>query len=204
GRRRMAGDSARGGVRLHTRLVLRHADALRGRLRVDCARGHPHPGRHRRARSHQPHRAGCGEPVKRPWLWLAGLYATMVLVTVVWVSIDRRPPEWDHANHLERALRCRDNLAGGRLQAVLEESAFYPPLALCTAGILYFVFPVAAMTAQAVMLLFLAIGIAAVFALGRDLWGDRAGLLAAFFFATAPFVVFSLLNFQLDLPLAAM
>src|SRR5262249_50511592 len=60
------------------------------------------------------------------------------------------------------------------------------------------------MTAQAVMLLFLAVGIAAVFALARDLWGDRDGLLAAFFFATAPFVVFSLMNFQLDLPLAAM
>jgi hypothetical protein len=141
---------------------------------------------------------------RRPWLWLAGLYAVLVLVTAVWVSIDRRPPEWDHANHLERALRCRDNLAGGRLQAVLEESAFYPPLALCAAGVLYFVFPVAAMTAQAVMLAFLAIAIAALFDLGRQLWDEASGVLVAFFFATAPFVVFSLMNFQLDLPLAAM
>jgi len=141
---------------------------------------------------------------RRPWLWLAGLFVILASVTIIWVSVDRRPPEWDHANHLERALRCHKNLAEGRLQAILEESAFYPPLALCAAGLLYFVFPVATLTAQAVMLGFLAIALAALFAVGRELWDDGAGLIAAFFFATAPFVVFSLMNFQLDLPLAAM
>ncbi len=48
----------------------------------------------------------------------------------------------------------------------------------CAAGLLYFVFPVAPLTAQSVI------------------W--------AFLYATAPFVVFMLLNFQLELPLAAM
>jgi hypothetical protein len=139
----------------------------------------------------------------RPWRWLALLFAVLTGLTIVWVSIDRRPPEWDHANHLERALRCQRDLGAGRAQAVLDESAFYPPLVPCAAGLLYFVFPAVALTAQAVMLGFLAVGLGAVFALGRTLWDARAGLLAAFFFGTAPFVVFSLTNFQLDLPLAA-
>jgi Dolichyl-phosphate-mannose-protein mannosyltransferase/LmeA-like phospholipid-binding len=144
---------------------------------------------------------------RRPWLVLAGLVAALTLVTTVWVSIDRRPPESDHANHLERALKCHRILAEGgpgRWQAILEESSFYPPLVTCAAGLLYFIAPVAPLTAQAVMLGALALALAAIFALGRRLLGPETGLLAAFLFATAPFVVFSLNNFQLDLPLTAM
>jgi hypothetical protein len=53
------------------------------------------------------------------------------------------------------------------------------------------------------MWLALVAGTLAVFGLGRRLVDPGTGLLAAFLFATAPFVVFSLLHFQLDLPLAA-
>ena len=144
---------------------------------------------------------------RRPWLPLAGLVAALAIVTALWVSIDRRPPESDHANHLERALRCHRILADGvphPLPAILAESSFYPPLVPCLTGLLYFVAPVVPLTAQAVMLAFLALGVAATFGLGRLLSGAETGLLAAFFFATAPFVVFSLTNFQLDLPLTAM
>ena len=74
----------------------------------------------------------------------------------------------------------------------------------CAAGLLYFVFPVAPLTAQGVIWAFLVVGTLAVYGLGRRLLDTDAGLLAAFLFATAPFVVFMLLNFQLDLPLAAM
>jgi len=144
---------------------------------------------------------------RRPWLPLIALVLVLAIVTVLWVSIDRRPPESDHANHLERALRCYRTFADhtpSPLQAILLESSFYPPLVTCMAGLLYFVAPVVPMTAQSVMLAFLALGVAAVFGLGRRLLDVPHGLLAAFFFGTAPFVVFSLMNFQLDLPLAAM
>jgi hypothetical protein len=144
---------------------------------------------------------------RRPWLPLVALVAALAVVTTVWVSIDRRPPESDHANHLERALRCHRTLAAGDpapLETILLESSFYPPLVTCLAGVLYFVAPVVPLTAQAVMVAFLALGVAALFGLGRRLFDVETGLCAAFFFATAPFVVFSLTNFQLDLPLAAM
>ena len=142
-----------------------------------------------------------------PWLFLVALVAALALVTTVWISIDRRPPQFDHANHLERALRCQRTLAAGgpaALETILLESSFYPPLVTCLAGLLYFVAPVIPLTAQAVMVAFLALGVAALFGVGRRLFGVETGLLAAFFFATAPFVVYSLTNFQLDLPLAAM
>ncbi len=143
----------------------------------------------------------------RSWLLLTLLFAMLCAVTAVWVSIDRRPPEWDHANHLERAFDCYRILSEpghGRLKEIIEASSFYPPLAPCAAGLLYFVFPIVALTAQSVMLAYLAVALIAVFALGARLWDPAAGLLAAFFLGTAPFVVYSLTNFQLDLPLMAM
>ena len=138
---------------------------------------------------------------------LAALLLGLAAVMGGWLAIDRRPPEWDYANHLERALDCRRSLSAlgrGGLQEILAESSFYPPIVPCTAGLLYFTLPVAPPTAQAVMWAFLVLGTLAVFGVGRRLLDPDAGVLAAVLFATAPFVVFSLLNFQLDLPLAAM
>jgi 4-amino-4-deoxy-L-arabinose transferase-like glycosyltransferase len=134
------------------------------------------------------------------------LFLGLCAVTVIWVTIDRTPPAWDHANHLGHALSCHRDLAErglGGLHAILEETAFYPPLAPCAAGLLYFVFPVTPLVAQSVMLLSLGLGLLAVFGLASWLWDEWTGLLAAFLYGTAPFVVFSLTNFQLDLPLAA-
>ena len=143
---------------------------------------------------------------RRPWLLLGALWLLLGLVMAAWVSVDRRPPEWDHANHLERALHCHRILLGPDrgLGEVLEISSFYPPLAICAAGLAYVLFPVVPLTAQAVMWGFLGLGLASVFTLGRRLWDAETGLLAAFFLGTAPFVLFSLINFQVDLPLAAM
>jgi hypothetical protein len=143
----------------------------------------------------------------RQRLALAGLLVGLAAVMVVWLGIDRRPPEWDHANHLERAIACHRSLtASGSdwLQEIIAESSFYPPIVTCAAGLLYVALPVVPLTAQAVIWVFLVVGTLAVFGVGRRLLDDDAGLLAAFLFATAPFVVFMLLNFQLDLPLAAM
>jgi len=142
-----------------------------------------------------------------PWLALGALLLLLCVVVSVWVSVDRRPPEWDHANHLERAVGCYRILSEpghDRMREILEASSFYPPVVPCAAGLLYFLFPIAPLTAQAVMLAFVALGLGATFALGRRLFDVETGLLAAFLFGTAPFVVFSLTNFQLDLPLAAM
>lgn len=145
--------------------------------------------------------------IRRPWLLLAALLAALGIVVAIWTSIDRRPPEWDYANHLGRALQCYRILAEpghDRAREILEATAFYPPVTTCAAGLLYFLFPVVPLTAQAVMLGFLALGVASVFLLGRRLLDTEAGLLAAFLLATAPFVVFSLTNFQLDVPLTGM
>ncbi|HET7874883.1 MAG TPA: glycosyltransferase family 39 protein [Methylomirabilota bacterium] len=144
---------------------------------------------------------------RRHALLLAALLIGLAAVMAVWLQVDRRPPEWDHANHLERALVCHRILADpghDRWSELVAESTFYPPVVTCAAGLLYFVFPVAPLTAHSVMWTFLVVGTLAIYGTGRRLLDETAGLVAAFVFATAPFVVFTLLHFQLDLPLAAM
>lgn len=141
------------------------------------------------------------------WLLLALLFGFLITVTVVWVSVDRRPPMWDHANHLERAVTCKQILADpgrDRFREIMAISAFYPPLVPCAAGLLYLLVPVTPVTSQAIILGFLGVGLLAIFLLGRLLFDSQTGLLAALIFGTAPFVVFSSNNFQLDLPLASM
>src|SRR3989454_262923 len=167
-------------------------------------------------------RPACGAPVRRlaaprrpavmrapSWPGREGaqvgaILAALVALVVVWLALDRRPPEWDHANHLERAVICAQDLARGDLHAVLERSSFYPPLVLCAAGLVYRLAPSDVAAAQAVVLAFLALGVGAVYVLARGLGGATAGVVAALVFATAPFVVFASLHFQLDLPLASM
>ena len=146
-------------------------------------------------------------PMRHPRLLLALLFTVLCAVSTIWVLIDRRPPEWDHANHLERAVDCYRSLrivSDSGTREIIEASSFYPPLVTCAAGALYFVFPIAPLTAQALMMGFLGLAMACVYGLGRHLAGAETGLWAAFFLGTAPFVVFSLTNFQLDLPLAAL
>lgn len=135
---------------------------------------------------------------------VAAAFLALAAVAAVWLALDHRPPEWDHANHLERAVRCAADLAAGDLAAIAERSSFYPPLVPCAAGVAFRLAPTDVASAQSVVLLFLGAGMGAVWWLGRAVSGPTAGVAAALLFGSAPFVVFSSLRFQLDLPLASM
>jgi 4-amino-4-deoxy-L-arabinose transferase-like glycosyltransferase len=143
---------------------------------------------------------------RRP-LVLLGLFLCVCASASVWILIDRRPPEWDTPITSSELLDCYRSLrivVSSGTRGVIEASSFYPPMVSCAAGLLYLVFPVAPLTAQSVMMASLALAMAAIYGLGRRLGNARAGFWGALIFATAPFVVFSLTNFRLDLPLAAM
>ncbi|HEU5193507.1 MAG TPA: LmeA family phospholipid-binding protein [Methylomirabilota bacterium] len=130
-------------------------------------------------------------------------WAAIALIALVWLAIDRRPPEWDHANHLERAILCTRDLRAGDARAIFERSSFYPPLATCVAGALGLVLP-PDLAGTVALILFLGLGMLSVYLLGRRLANGETGVAAALLFGGAPFVVYSTLLFQLDLPLAAM
>src|SRR5215468_6552464 len=133
--------------------------------------------------------------MRRPWLLLVLLYAVLCSVVSTWVLLDRRPPEWDHANHLERAVSCSRSLrivADAGAREILEASSFYPPLVTCAAGLLYLLFPIVPLTAQAAMMASLVLSLPSLCGLGRRLAGPETGVCAALSFGTSPFVVFSL------------
>ena len=133
-----------------------------------------------------------------------GGFAALALVASVWFALDRHPPEWDHANHLERAVECARGIRAGDWDAILGHSPFYPPLALCAAGLAYLVAPTDMAAAGAVMIAALGLGMLATYLLARPVTGDVGAAVAALLYGTAPYVVFSTLRLQLDLPLAAM
>jgi hypothetical protein len=141
--------------------------------------------------------------MKREWALVVLAFAALAAVTFAWAAIDRHPPEWDHANHLERAVLCARDLAAGDVRAVIERSSFYPPVVPCLAGALSRVLPSDLAAAHVVLLAFLALGMAMVYLIGRERVGGGAGVIAALLFGSAPFVVFNALRFQLDLPLAS-
>jgi 4-amino-4-deoxy-L-arabinose transferase-like glycosyltransferase len=130
-------------------------------------------------------------------------FVALALVATVWHVLDRRPPAWDYANHLERAVRCSRGLQGGDWDEILGHSPFYPPLVPCAAGAVYLVAPTDAGAGAIVMVGFLGLGMLATFWLARSFVGEAGAALAGLLYGTAPFVVYSTLNFQLDLPLTA-
>jgi len=135
---------------------------------------------------------------------VAAVWLVLVGVAAGWLAIDRHPPEWDYANHLESAVLCWRGLAAGDVAAVLARSSFYPPLVPCLAGLVFRVIPSDATFGQVVILAFLGLGMAATYLLARR-WASGAGaVVAATLVGTAPFVVNLTLRFQLDVPLMAM
>ena len=135
---------------------------------------------------------------------VGAVWLVLVGVTAMWLAIDRHPPEWDYANHLERAVLCWRGLVTGDVAAVLGRSSFYPPLVPCLAGLLFRVMPSDAAFGQIVILAFLGLAMAATYVLARR-WASGGGaVVAAVLVGTAPLVVQLTLRFQLDVPLMAM
>jgi Dolichyl-phosphate-mannose-protein mannosyltransferase/LmeA-like phospholipid-binding len=142
---------------------------------------------------------------RRParWATLVG-FIGLTLVAIVWLWIDRHPPEWDYANHLERAVRCAQGIQRGDWDAVLGHSPFYPPLVLCATGLVYLIAPTDVAAGAVVMLAALGLGMFATYLLAQPSAGDSGAAVAALLYGTAPYVVLSTVQMQLDLPLAAM
>lgn len=135
---------------------------------------------------------------------VAGAFLALVAVGAFWLALDRHPPEWDYAFHLENALHCRHDLAARDFAAVFGRSSFYPPLVSCLAGLVYGALPSDVAFGEVVMFAFLGLGMAATYALARPFAGGGGAVVAAALFGGAPVVFHHALRFQLDVPLASL
>src|SRR5207245_1538308 len=50
---------------------------------------------------------------RREWVPVVAAWALIVAASAVWLALDRRPPEWYQANHLQRAVACAVDLGRG-------------------------------------------------------------------------------------------
>src|SRR5438094_750937 len=207
--------AARQSARAHP-LAPGSAARRRSRPAPACLDPHARAARALARRAARPHRRHPRPPEEmtpwsapaagtgREWALVGAAWLAIALCVAVWLAIDNRPPEWDHANHLQRVVACARDLATGDWRMILKRSSFYPPIVPCAAAVAYRLMPTDVAAAQVVMLLFLGAGMAATYALARALADGTAGVAAAWIFGSAPFVVFSALRFQLDLPLATL
>jgi len=68
----------------------------------------------------------------------------LLTLATLWITLGRRPPEWNRTNHPERVVDCYRSLrivADSGTREILEASSFYPPMETCAAGFLYLVLP---------------------------------------------------------------
>ena len=69
--------------------------------------------------------------------WLVLFVALLAGSHLLWAWLDTRPPAWDHAVHLDAALRCADRLGDGAWREIPRISGYYPPLVHCAGGLLH-------------------------------------------------------------------
>jgi hypothetical protein len=137
--------------------------------------------------------------------WAAAATLAVVAITIWWLTVDRRVPDFDSGNHLLDIFTVRGELLAGNLSAPFTDWNNYPPLGhlIGAVGTLIGGYNVASvvMAQNLVVLPLLAAG---CYGAGTIAAGRRAGLLAALFALGTPMVVSESREIYLDLTEAAM
>jgi len=137
-------------------------------------------------------------------LLLGGTVLAVWLADIIWITRETRPPHWDMGRHLWTSLLYQSDFHAHRLLPLLQDYHYYPPLVYWAVLPWYHWFGTTIPVAVASNLLFIAILLVSVYALGRHLGGRTVGLTAAILTAGYPMLVTQFKEFQLDAPLTAM
>src|SRR2546427_9564810 len=130
--------AARQSARAHP-LAPGSAARRRSRPAPACLDPHARAARALARRAARPHRRHPRPPEEmtpwsvpaagtgRAWALVGAAWLAIALCVAVWLAIDNRPPEWDHANHPERVVACARDPAPADWPMILQRSSFYPP-----------------------------------------------------------------------------
>ena len=123
-------------------------------------------------------------------LLFAAQFLLFAGVTVVWLQLDRAPPDWDDAWYLTNSLILYDALADGGVgsfaRKFLEILDFKAPLITALPTPFYLIFGRDWHAAYLVNICAMFLLFASVFWIGNRLRGPRSGLLAVFITGTIP------------------
>ncbi|NJL21545.1 MAG: phospholipid carrier-dependent glycosyltransferase [Leptolyngbyaceae cyanobacterium SM1_3_5] len=138
-------------------------------------------------------------------IWLAS-----ALIDRLWIWLDRSVPSWDPADNLTNALHFKvaieqaNWLSGDWWTQFWAVSTKYPPLLFALTVPFLQLFGLGEDAALLVNLLFSAILLLCVYGIGRHLWSDRTGVLAAILCVVIPSLYTNRLQYFMDFPVAAM
>ncbi|MCS6884277.1 MAG: glycosyltransferase family 39 protein [Acidobacteriota bacterium] len=116
-------------------------------------------------------------------LLLIGAWVTFCISTFIWTKQNLTPPRWDPADHLRYGLEYMTALRSLDLAAVFEQffytTRYYPPFYHLTIGIVASLTGASSYAGITVNLLLLAAMMYSLYSLGKKLYSEEAGLIAA-------------------------
>lgn len=142
-----------------------------------------------------------------PFLVLAALILFHIVNNWIWISTNVTRVGWDRMDHLITTLVYNDILRQVNLRSLfsaLTWSDYYPPLVHLSALTLYKIFGVSMDTAVKVNFVYLAILLLSTYSIGRNLFSQGTGVLAAFILSTFPMIYAMSRYFYIDFALTAM
>ena len=137
---------------------------------------------------------------------LAGLTVALTGLDVLWRALDKRPPDWDQARHLGDGIVYDHLFSLAHPLRFLEYYLYYPPGVPWVTDVFYAVTGSESINFGVAILsngVFEAILLFATYGIGKEVYGRRTGLLAAFFVATTPMIASGFKEYWLDAPLTA-
>jgi 4-amino-4-deoxy-L-arabinose transferase-like glycosyltransferase len=139
---------------------------------------------------------------------LAGLTCCLEGITVAWLVLDRQPPWWDDSFYLTKSLLMLDALVdGGVVEYVKRFFSIIPtrpPMITVLPTPIYLLLGRNPKYAFGVNLLFIPILLASVYLLGKQFWGVRAGLIAAYIVGTMPLIYGLVRSYLVEFNLTAL
>ncbi|PSB01434.1 glycosyltransferase family 39 protein [Merismopedia glauca] len=149
--------------------------------------------------------------LKKDLLIVLGIWIVSSISDRIWISLDRNPPSWDLAKHLNGSLNywsffqnTPQLLSGEWWKSLWMLSEKYPPVVyLLTAPFLNW-FGIDPDVALLVNLLFSAILIVSVYGIGKNLFGSQVGLFSAVICVLLPRLYIVRLQYLVDYPLTAL
>jgi 4-amino-4-deoxy-L-arabinose transferase-like glycosyltransferase len=135
---------------------------------------------------------------------LALLVTGVMSVNTWWIHTETRPPHWDMARHLWTSLVYQQIHQTHNWFLFMVQYDYYPPFVYWWVQPFYKLLGTNIPAAVFANILYVAILVVSVYAMGRKLGGRLVGLSSAVLVVSYPMFVTQFKEFQLDAPLAAM
>lgn len=147
--------------------------------------------------------------LRAKWAYLALLllYLANVIYNYIWIVQDKKPPGWDDAAHLMLSLSYYQILANpgwDMIGKLVEVSSYYPPFYHFFTAFMYLLFGKSLDVALMTNSVFLGILLLSIFGIGKKIFNEETGLVAAVFISLYPSIFALERVYMLELPLVAM